>query len=156
MVLDIKGYKVVVDDEDADRVRAYSWWLSSAPEIDGHVICFSAKIGKKIMKLHRFIMGDPKGLLVDHEDGDRLNNRKSNLRVCTVRENNMNRKMTKLNRSGYRGVSYSKSRGKWRATISLDGRMLHLGYFDKPEVASAEYEKAAEIFYGDNRRVIGT
>jgi hypothetical protein len=90
MVIEIKGYKVEIDDEDAGRVTAHSWWVSSSPEMDGHVICFSTKIGKKIIKLHRFLMGDPPGLVVDHRDGNRLNNRKSNLRVCTVQENNMN------------------------------------------------------------------
>jgi hypothetical protein len=154
MVIEIKGYPVEVDDEDAERVSAYSWWVSSSTEIDCHVICFSAKINKKITKLHRFIMGDPIGLVVDHRDGNRLNNRKSNLRACTVRENNMNLGLTRRNRSGYRGVSFSKESGKWRATISLDKRQLHLGYFERADIAAAAYEKAAEVFYGDNRRLV--
>jgi hypothetical protein len=153
MVIEIKGYKVKIDDEDEGRVTAHSWWVSSSPQIDGHVICFSTKIGKKIIKLHRFLMGGASGLVVDHRDGDRLNNQKSNLRVCTVRENNINVGLTRRNRSGYRGVSFSKTSGKWRATISLDRKQLHLGYFDRPEKASAAYEEAAELFYGDNRRV---
>ena len=152
MVIEIKGYKIEIDDEDAGRVMAHSWWVSSSPEIDGHVLCFSTKIGKKIIKLHRFLMGDPPGLVVDHWDGNRLNNRKSNLRVCTTRENNMNIGLMGRNRSGYRGVSFSKTNRKWRATISLDRKQLHLGYFDHPDVASAVYEEAAELFYGANRR----
>jgi hypothetical protein len=154
MVIEIKNYKVEIDDEDMGRVMAHSWWVSSSPETDGHVICFSTKIGKKIIKLHRFLMGDPPGMVVDHWDGNRLNNRKSNLRICTVRENNMNIGLTGRNKSGYRGVSFSKSNRKWRATISLDKKQLHLGYFDRPDVASAAYEKAADLFYGDNRRAV--
>jgi hypothetical protein len=152
MVIDIKGYPVEIDDEDAGRVLAHSWWVSSSPETDGHVICFSAKIAGKIIKLHRYIMGDPAGLVIDHQDGNRLNNRKANLRVCTVKENNMNLGLTRRNKSGYRGVSFSKEAGKWRATISLDKRQLHLGYFERADLAAAAYEKAAEVFYGDNRR----
>jgi len=151
MVIFIKGYKVEIDDEDADRVLAHSWWVSSSPEIDGRVLCFSTRIGKKIIKLQRFIMGDPPGLVVDHWDGDRLNNHKSNLRACTVQQNNMNAGMSKRNKSGYRGVSPTGN-NRWRATISLDGRKLHLGCFERPDVASAAYEEAAELFYGDNRR----
>jgi hypothetical protein len=154
MIIDIKGYAVEIDNEDTDRVLAHSWWVSSSPEMDGHVICFSTKIDKKIIKLHRFIMGNPPGMVVDHQDGNRLNNRKSNLRICTVRQNNMNIRITKLNKSGYRGVSFSKKARKWRATISLNGKHLHLGYFAFPGAASVAYEEAAEIFYGDNRRIV--
>ena len=152
MEIEIRGYKVTVDDEDADRVRAHSWWVSSSPDIDGRILCFSTQIGKKIIKLHRFIMGDPPGMVVDHFDGNRLNNQKSNLRICTIQQNNMNAKKTTRNTSGYRGVSFSKGNKKLRATISLDENCLHLGYSDRPDVASAAYEEAAEIFYGDNRR----
>jgi hypothetical protein len=151
-VIDIKGYPVEVDDEDAGRVLAHSWWESSSPETDGHVICFSAKIGGKIIKLHRFIMGDPAGLVIDHRDGNRLNNRKANLRACTTRENNQNLGLTRRNRSGYRGVSFSRTAGKWRARIGLNRKQLHLGYFESPNLAAAAYEQAAELFYGDNRR----
>lgn len=153
MVIEIKGYPIEVDDEDMGRVLAHSWWVSSSPETDGHVICFSAKINGKIIKLHRFIMGDPAGLVIDHCDGNRLNNRKANLRVCTVKENNMNLGLTRRNKSGYRGVSFSREMNKYRATISLDRKQLHLGYFERPDLAAAAYEKAAEVFYGDNRRV---
>jgi hypothetical protein len=155
MIIDIKGYNIEIDDEDAPRILTHSWWVSSSPETDGHVICFSTRIGGKIIKLHRFIMGDPSGLVIDHEDGNRLNNRKSNLRPCTVSQNNMNLGLNRRNKSGYRGVSFSKTKNKWRATISLKKRQLHLGYFDRPDVAAAAYEQAAEIFYGDNRRMEG-
>ena len=154
MVIDIKGYKVEIDDEDAERVLAHSWWVSSSPEVDGHVVCFSTRIDKKIVKLHRFLMGNPLGLVIDHYDGNRLNNRKSNLRACTIKENNMNLHLTSRNTSGYRGVTLSKANHKWRATISLDGRKLHLGYFERPDVAHAAYKEAAELFYGDNRRPV--
>ena len=46
MVFEVKGYNVLIDDEDAPRVKSHSWWVSSAPEVDGHVICFSTRIGK--------------------------------------------------------------------------------------------------------------
>ena len=65
MVIEIKGYHIQIDEEDAGRVMAHSWWVSSSPEIDGHVLCFSTKVGKKIIKLHRFIMGDHAGRIVD-------------------------------------------------------------------------------------------
>jgi hypothetical protein len=129
---------------------AYSWWVSSAPEIDGHVICFSTKVGKKIIKLHRFIMGDPAGRIVDHRDGNRLDNRKRNLRVCGLGDNNRNLGISRRNTSGYKGVSFSKRRMKYRAYIHLSGgHQKHLGFFDTPEEAAWEYEKTARQYFGD-------
>jgi hypothetical protein len=153
MIINIKGYEVIIDDEDAERVLAHSWWVSSSPETDGRVLCFSTEIKRKKIKLHRFIMGDPPGQVVDHWDGNRLNNKKTNLRACSIGENSKNIRMSLSNKSGYRGVSWSKDMEKWRATISLNGKTQHLGYFDDPERASAAYEEAAELFYGDNRRL---
>jgi hypothetical protein len=72
MIFMVKGYNIQIDDEDAERVMSHAWWVSSSPEIDGHVLCFSAKIGKKIGKLHRFIMGSPAGRIVDQRDGTAL------------------------------------------------------------------------------------
>ena len=157
MLIEIKGHKVEIDDEDAGRILALSWWVSSSPETDGRVLCFSTKIGRKIIKLQRFIMDAPPGLVIDHLDGNRLNNKKSNLRICTVQENNMNLRMSRRNTSGYKGVYFinnKRNSRKWRAMISLDGRKLHLGYFERPDEASSAYEEAAELFYGDNRRPV--
>ena len=153
MIIKIKGYDVEIDAEDAERVQAHSWWVSSSPETDGRVLCFTTTINKKKVKLHRFIMGAPPGQVVDHWDGNRLNNKKSNLRACSISQNSKNVKMSTHNKSGYRGVSWSKEVKKWRATISLECKQLHLGYFDSAEEASAAYEEAADLYYGDNRRL---
>jgi hypothetical protein len=150
MIFRVKGYEIQIDDEDAVRVLAQSWWVSSSPETDGHVICFSAKIGKKIIKLHRFIMGNPSGRVVDHRNGDRLDNRKANLRICGIGENNRNRGMSRSNTSGYKGVSFNKQRGKYRAYIRLKGGyQKHLGFFDDPLIASLAYQSAAILYFGE-------
>jgi hypothetical protein len=149
MIIDIKGYKVQIDEEDADRVTARSWWVSSAPEVDGHVLCFSARIGKKIIKMHRFIMGNPENYIVDHINGDRLNNKKANLRVCSLTENNRNVGRSRRNTSGYKGVSFDKRRGKWRAYIHYAGHQKHLGMFETPQEADKAYRRAMVLFFGD-------
>jgi hypothetical protein len=153
MIFTVKGYNIQIDNEDAERIMAYSWWVSSAPEIDGHVLCFSTKVGRKIIKLHRFIMGDPVGYIVDHRDGNRLDNRKQNLRICRLGDNNRNLGIICRNTSGYKGVSFCKKCGKYRAYIHLaSGHQKHLGFFDTAEEAALVYEQKARELFGEYYR----
>jgi hypothetical protein len=85
--------------------------------------------------------------IIDHIDGDKLNNVILNLRGCTTQQNQMNKSKLQNNTSGYKGVSWASDRGKWRAHIRYNGKLIHLGQFDCPEDASKEYEdKASELF----------
>lgn len=105
--------------------------------------------GKKPALLHVFVMGKaPDGMVIDHINGDRLDNRRSNLRCVTDQVNQINRKsLNANNRSGFRGVSYidrKSARGKpWRASITVDGKHIHLGVFATAEEA-ARSRRAAE------------
>lgn len=101
-------------------------------------------IDKVCHKAHRlawlYMTGQWPPDVIDHINGDRSDNRFSNLRLAVVSENNQNvQAARKDSRSGYRGVSWLKARGKWRATINVDGKQHHLGYFDSPESASEAY-----------------
>ena len=78
--------------------------------------------------MHRVITKCPKGKQVDHINGDGLDNRKANLRICTVNENNKNAKMRKDNKSGYKGVSWYPNRHKWRCVIFVNKKQIYLGY----------------------------
>jgi len=98
--------------------------------------------------IHRLVMGetDPK-VNIDHIDGNGLNNRKANLRRATVPQNHWNSKTYSNNRSGYKGVGWSKDHGAWRARIKCHNRSMLLGYFStKEEAARAYNEKAKELF----------
>ena len=103
--------------------------------------------------MHRAIMGEPKELDVDHRDGDGLNNRRANLRVATVLENQFNARRRKDNASGFKGVSWHRAAGKWYAHISLNRKRFHLGTFDTPEAAHAAYAAASAAFHGEFGRV---
>jgi len=89
---------------------------------------------------------------VDHANGVRSDNRKTNLRLANIQQNRRNTKRNSLNTSGYKGVHFSKAAKKWLATIFLNGKNRHLGCFETAEVAAAAYRKAAAFHFGEFAR----
>lgn len=99
--------------------------------------------------LHRLIMNPPKGFVVDHINGDGLNNRRESLRICTIAENNRNHAGRRRNNtSGYIGVCYVKARDRWMAHITSD-RLINLGHYDTPEEAARVRDDAARELHGE-------
>ena len=104
--------------------------------------------------LHRKIaeawIDKPEGKdFIDHIDRNRGNNNITNLRWCTRSENQMNTRKPNTNTSGYRGVSYDKSKNKWKSSIMINGKPIHLGYFDDPFDAHKIYKNTARKHFGD-------
>jgi len=97
--------------------------------------------------MHRMLTGAGRGEYVDHRDGDGLNNRRSNIRLCTQTQNMANKAVERRNKLGLKGVS--ASRGRFRATITPNGQKVHLGTFDTQEEAAAAYRGAAVALWGD-------
>tara|TARA_R110000824_G_scaffold396554_1_gene598108 strand:- start:1212 stop:1535 length:324 start_codon:yes stop_codon:yes gene_type:complete len=98
--------------------------------------------------MQRFIMDAPKGMQVDHINRNPLDNRKSNLRICTNAENSYNTGPQKNNTSGYKGVSWRKDAKKWTAYIGHAPKS-HLGYFDTPEEAAKARDAKAKELHGE-------
>lgn len=90
----------------------------------------------------------PNGLIIDHIDGDRSNNKLENLRVCTFQENHFNRGKQSNNKSGFKGVSWHKQKQKWVAQIKIEGKNKFLGFFINPEDAYSKYCEMALLHYG--------
>jgi hypothetical protein len=90
-------------------------------------------------------VSDPK-VMVDHKDGNGLNNQRSNLRICTNGQNKQNGTVYKNSKTGFRGVTYRKDLNKFRSKISFNGKEIHLGYFDTAlEAAQVRDRKALEL-----------
>ncbi len=93
-------------------------------------------------------MGKPKkGFDIDHINGDGLDNRKSNLRICKHGENQYNSKMPKNNTSGYKGVYWDKRRNKWISQININGKHVYIGQFINAIDAANAYDKAAMQYH---------
>lgn len=142
---------VLVSDADFEFLSQFRWHLHSA----GYAYR-AKKVGRKQTNflMHREIMEVPCGLLVDHIDGNRLNNQRENLRVATHAQNARNNGAI-LGTSAKRGVSWHTSKGKWRATIKMDGKARHIGYFSTEEEAAIAYDRAASGLFGEFARLNG-
>ena len=154
--LNIKGFDIEIDEEDRERILSLTWHRVKGKSFDRGCIYFrhshSRKQGTRQIWLHRFISMCPDGLFVDHKNGNTLDNRKENLRFCTPMENCRNTKMTKRNKTGYKGVSFVKSKGKFVAYISIGGKNKGLGHFDDPKKAHEAYCEAAKKYHGEFAR----
>lgn len=147
-----RGKAALVDDEDFERVAAHKWCYMTA----GYGARSIAEGGKrKLVYLHRFILQPKKGAHVDHINGDRLDNRRSNLRTCTHQQNRQNSKHYASNTSGHKGVSFDKTTGNWKAYINVDGRLVHLGRFETAEAAAQHRNAVAEKLFGEFNRKLG-
>jgi hypothetical protein len=146
-----RGLVALVDDADFEYLSQFKWYadrkgyaLRSAPHPDG-----SGR--NKSIQMHRDLLGlkhdDP--VLVDHEDLNKANNQRYNLRIANKSQNQHNQGIRKNNTSGFKGVTWNKSFGRWHARIRVNTTRKHLGYFDTPEEAHAAYQKAAIDLHGE-------
>lgn len=137
-----KGMVAIVDDEDFDLLSRFNWCYSGTYAVGG-------VFGKKTY-MHRFLNGTAEGLDTDHINGNKLDNRKCNLRSSSRSHNMANTVRNKNNTSGYKGVHKSRVplAKPWIAQITKDRRNVYLGYYETPEDASRAYQSAAYELFG--------
>ena len=142
-----QGNIALIDDEDFERISQYHWCF------DGRYVIANPSKPRNIIKriyLHRLVMNTPDGFETDHINRNKLDNRKSNLRVCTHIENAQH-KIT-YNKYGYKGINLMKDNGrtkKWRSRIIVNTKEILLGYFSTKEKAARAYNKAATKYFGE-------
>jgi len=140
-----QGKFAIVDAEDYPRLARYKW---SASRSRHNLYACRCAGGKKI-SMHRVVANAPNGLLVDHIDGDTLNNRKANLRLCSITQNNRNRRPNRRATSKYKGVTWSKCCRKWFARIRPNRKVIYLGLFTDEIEAAVAYDRKAEVLFKD-------
>lgn len=138
------GRKALVDDQDYDDLTNHSWSVGN----NGYPRCTHEQ---KQYLMHDFIMQPSAGMMVDHKNQNKIDNRRDNLRYVTKSQNMQNQPKTKKNTSGYKGVYYMKT-GKrlkrWFAKLKVDGKYYQSGYAATKEEAAALYEQLAVKYQG--------
>lgn len=135
------GLSTLIERSDYDYVGRFKWcaqWNWKSFIVKRH------KDGK-VVSLHREIMGNPEGMVIDHINGNTLDNRRCNLRIATQTQNQRNEKLRKNNTSGFKGVHYSRLLKKWIASIQDGPTTAYLGAFSTPELAAEAYDLAATL-----------
>jgi AP2 domain./HNH endonuclease. len=143
--------ETIIDKDDFEKVNAINYKWHALKAKNSHLYYVRTNIlrnGKRItIFLHRLLVNCPKGLEVDHINLNTLDNTRKNLRIATRAENNQNRSVSVANKSGFRGVNWSATCGKWEANISVGGKQTRLGFFD-------DIHKAAQVAHEARKKLM--
>lgn len=146
--LKIKNKTIHLDDKDYEVLKDEVWHINTY----GYVARWKRKSegdGSNILYMSRIIVNAPKGFVVDHINGNKLDNRKLNLRICSHRQNMMNQRPQKGRSSIYKGVSLCKRSGKFRAYITVNKKFKSIGTFELEEDAANAYNIEAKNIFGE-------
>lgn len=146
-----RGKYTLVDEDDFDWLSQWKWRYNgkyaeaSYAEKDGVVF-------ERIL-MHRLILQPPEGLQTDHKNLDKLDNRKENLRACSISQNSANKAKCTWGKNKYKGVRKRTNAFGWYARIKKDGKFIYLGRFEKEDDAASAYNNAAIKYFGEFARI---
>ncbi len=143
-----QGKYALVDAGDYEWLSKWKWFART----DGKGAWYAERATSKrpyILPMHRAILGASKGMEVDHINHNGLDNRRSNLRLCTHQQNLCNRDKNSTSTKKYKGVYAHRGSWRWRAQIGLNSVKIYLGMFDTPELAAQAYNVAALKYHGE-------
>lgn len=155
MEYNIDGYTVIIDEDDFEKIKPFTWHVMQKKALQEGLYYFSASMREESTGewhnqfLHRFIMkckrGD--GFKVDHKNHNTLDCTKANLRICTTAQNAQNARVYRAKKDGFKGIKEDVSSGHWSARIQTpDGKRMMLGSYATAEDAAKAYDRAA-LFY---------
>lgn len=141
-----KGRFALIDADDFEWLNKLKWHVTDR----GYAVRSESLGGGKSrsVSMHRMILDTPKGMVSDHINGDRLDNRRSNLRICTLRENAYN-KSNCDHSSQYKGVGWKKQSNNWQARVRFNDKWMHIGIYEDEIAAAVAYNEKAKEFFGE-------
>ncbi len=147
-----KGQFTIVDDEDYDWLSQWKWYISRTGYAHRNETGLDGK--QKTIRMHRQIIDASFGEVVDHINHNKLDNRKSNLRICNDRENQQNSVVRPTNKLGVKGVCLYSNRDypiytRFISQIQVNGKKFRLGYFENIREAVDAYNQAAIRYFGE-------
>lgn len=143
-MFDSNNREFIFDLADLEEVSKNTWLVYTTTNGKDYVRCSFLKT-----HIHQFLLNPPKGYVVDHINGNTLDNRRCNLRICSHTQNMQNQKLRSNNTTGVKGVT--KCGNKYRATIRVNKKDIHLGMFNTLEQAKEERLKAENMYFGEYR-----
>jgi len=149
-----QGFTAIIDIDDYAEISKFNWHFQESGGV-GYA-ARQATVDERPTKqrqfiwMHHVIIGKHETMVVDHINGNGVDNRKSNLRHATCSQNQLNRKITSVGKSGFRGV-YPHD-GKWQSRLKINGKSHHLGTFETVELAAKAYISASIEMAGEYSR----
>ena len=143
-----KGQEIIIDDEDWEKVKDYTWHADKIRNILYARTSTYDGVKQTWITMHRLLMGNPIGMVIDHIDGNGLNNQKSNLRICTNQQNCANSRK-RHGASQYKGICWHNDTKKWSAHICSHWHQSFLGYYENEIDAAVAYNIAAKRLFGE-------
>ena len=139
-----RNYEIKVDDDVYEWASKNKWFVTKL----GYAIrSYGGRKNRKTIYLHRMIINIPSGYVTDHINGNRLDNRRENLRVATRSQNRINSNIQKNNKSGTRGVYYDKHKKRWIVRLyKMRKKMLLASFKNIDEARKAYHNKAIEVY----------
>lgn len=145
-----RGKVALVDDADFEWLNQWKWTAFKSRTKWYAIRCVRKGATKAFIFMHRLVSGIVRP---DHADGNGLNNQRHNLRAANSSQNSGNMGLPRHNTSGFKGVSWDRSKNKWQANIRIFGRQKNLGRFSSPALAALAYDAAAANHFGKFARL---
>lgn len=145
-----QGKFAIVDRKNYDYLNQWKWHYTHGYAVRRiHKRLAKDKYAGTFVYMHRLIMDTPDGMVADHINGDGLDNREKNLRNCTQRQNMLNKRVQTNSLTGIKGVRWNKKKNRYEPNITVHGKKIYLGRFERIEQAEKAYKEAAIKYFGE-------